>query len=129
MKLPRWLLRLIPALQPRGTWADAGRVTDPQALARLARCYADTVVWCRARGFPILAPACDVTFRVWPDDKRAPAGFGWGQVLAPNVITGDAHGTLLVRASLVAQESLLVHEAKHAITGISYHPKDLFPIG
>lgn len=129
MGWPRWLLWLFPFLKPRGTWADAVRVTDPQAVARLARCYADTVVWCRARGFPILAPACEVTFRVWPDDKRAPADFGIGKVLAPNVIAGDAHGTLLVRASLVAQESLLVHESKHCITGISYHPKDLFPNG
>lgn len=127
MSLPRWLLRLFPALQPRGTWADAVRVTDPAALARLDRCYAETVEWCRGRGFYITAPACEVVFRYWPDDKRAPKGFGLGQVLAPEVVKGDAHGTLLVRRAYLHADWLLVHEAKHAITGISGHPKDLFP--
>ena len=129
MPLPRWLLRIFPRLALRGEWGDAVLVTDPVALARLHRCYAETVAWCRARGFPIQSPDCLVTFRVWPEHLRAPDGFKAGQVLAPNVITGDTHGTLLVRKAYVATEWLLVHESKHAITGIGSHPKDLFPNG
>ena len=127
MPWPRWLLRIFPFLFPRGTWGDAVLVTDPVAIARLARRYAEAVAWCRARGFPILAPACAVTFRVWPKRRRAPSGFGIGKVLAPNVIPGDTHGTLLVREAYIATEWLLTHESLHAITGISDHPKDLFP--
>ena len=127
MPLPRWLLRWFPHLAPRGEWGDAVRVTDPQALARLERCYAETVEWCRAHGFPIIAPAREVAFRVWPDHLRVPDGFKAGQVLAPNVISGDTHGTLLVREKFLAAEWLLIHEAKHAITGISLHPPELFP--
>ena len=126
MPLPRWLLRIFPCVAPRGEWGDAVLVTDPQSLARLERCYAETVAWCRARGFPILAPACEVTFRAWPKHRRAPSDFGIGKVLAPNVIKGDAHGTLLVREAYIATEWLLTHESLHAITGISDHPKDLF---
>lgn len=129
MPLPRWLLRLIPALAPRGTWADAVRVTDPQRLARLDVLYAETVAWCRERGFAITAPERRVTLRYWPDDKRPPADFGIGKVLAPNVISGDDGGTLLVKAAYLGAEWLLVHESKHAITGIGDHPKDLFPEG
>lgn len=129
LRLPRWLLRWFPRLKPRGTWADAVRVTDADALARLARCYAETVDWCRARGFPILAPSCEVVLRVWPDHLRPPAEFGIGKVLAPEVIKGDAHGTMLLRAKYLTVEWLIKHEAKHAITGESGHPKALFHDG
>ena len=126
MSWPRWLLRLIPALAPRGTWADAVRVTDAVALARLDRCYAETVDWCRARGFPIQSPACRVVLRVWPDHLRPPDDFGIGKVLAPEEIKGDAHGTMLVKRGYLHADWLLRHESAHAITGITDHPAWLF---
>lgn len=128
MSLPRWLLRLIPALAPRGTWADAVRVADPVALARLARCYAETVDLCRARGFPILAPSCEVVLRVWPEHLRGPKEFdGYvGKVLAPEVIKGDAHGTMLLRQKWLGAEWLIRHESYHGITGDPTHPSTAF---
>lgn len=126
MSWPRWLLRLIPALQPRGTWADAVRVTNPVAIARLERCYAETVDWCRARGFPIQSPECHVVLRVWPDHLRAPKGFGIGKVLAPEEIKGDAHGSMVIRERWLGIGWLLRHESYHAITGDPTHPKTVF---
>lgn len=129
MSLPRWLLRLFPRLAPQGRWGDAVRVTDPKRLAQFHVIYAEQVAWCRARGFTITAPDCRVTLRVWPDHLRAPNDFGLGKVLAPHVIAGDVHGTLLVRPKYLAIDWLLIHECKHAITGVSDHPTDLFPDG
>lgn len=126
MPLPRWLFRIFPRLAPRGEWGDAEVVADPNAIARLAGIYAETVEWCRAKGFPILAPACEVTFRVWPDHLRVPDGFKAGQVLAPNVINGDAHGSMVVRRQFLAAEWLIKHESWHAITGDPTHPKTAF---
>lgn len=130
MRWPRWLVSLFPRLAPQGAWADAVIVTDPRRIARLHVLYAQAVVWVRARKPDALqSPECRVVFRVWPTHLRAPAGFGLGQVLAPNVIAGDTHGTLLVRKSLVGDDALLIHEAKHAITGESGHPDWLFGRG
>ena len=126
MSLPRWLLRLFPRLAPQGRWGDAVRVTDPVALARLSRCYAETVAWCRAKGFPIQSPECRVVLRVWPEHLRAPEGLGIAQVLAPDVIKGDAHGTMLFKRAWLGTEWLIRHESFHAITGDPTHPTTAF---
>lgn len=131
MTWPRWLTRIFPRLLPRGTWGDAVRVTEPARLAALQAIYGQRVEWVRAVRGPeaVIAPDCRVIFRVWPKHLRVPDGFGWGKVLAPNVIPGDSYGTLLVLDSLKDNASLLAHECKHAITGVSDHPKWLFPNG
>lgn len=117
---PRFFLR-------QGQWKDAVRVTNTAHLMLLQKHYLATVQWCKDNNFIIQSPNCLVVFRVWPEYLRAPSEFGIGKVLAPNEIPGDTHGTLLVRASQVTNVSLLIHESKHAITGISSHPKELFP--
>lgn len=131
MRWPRWLVSLFPRLAPRGVWADAVRVTDYAALARFNRCYAHTVAWCRERAIFVQSPDCLVRFRYWPKDLRAPRDFDnlIGRVLSPGVIAGDTHGTLLVREAMIDNERLLIHEAKHAITGESGHPDWLFGRG
>ena len=51
-----------------------------------------------------------------------------GKVLAPNVIAGDAYGTLcLYKSRKYPLDADIVHEMKHAITGIGDHPTWLFP--
>ena len=129
MSLPRWLLRLFPRLAPQGRWGDAVRVTDPKRLAQFHVIYAEQVAWCRARGFTITAPDCRVTLRYWPDTLRPPDGFGIAKVLAPNVISGDTGGTVLIQRGYLHADDILAHEVRHAITGIGDHPKDLFPEG
>ncbi len=102
-------------------------VTDPKRLTNLDALYAKTVNWVRfVRPGAVIAPERHVTFRVWPKHLRAPDDFGWGKVLVANIIPGDIDGTLLVRASLVDNTALLIHEAKHCITGESGHPAWLF---
>ena len=127
MSLPRWLLRLFPRLAPQGQWGDAVRVTDPKRLAQFHVIYAEQVAWCRARGFTITAPECRVTLRVWPDTLRAPRDFGIAKVLAPNVISGDDGGTVLIQRGYLHADDILAHEVRHAITGESGHPGWLFP--
>lgn len=124
------LLRMFPIFAKRGEWTDAKLVTNPIALARLDRVYAETAAFLQAN-YPssVIAPRCEVTLRVWPEDLRPPKDFTGllGKVLAPEDIPGDIHGTMLVRISQLANEALLAHEARHAITGESGHPEWLFP--
>jgi hypothetical protein len=128
MRLPRWLTYLFPRLLPQGRWADAVIVTNPKRLAALDAIYAQRVAWVRSiRPDAIQTPDRLVTFRVWPKHLKPPRDFGLGKVLSPYVIQADWHGTLLVRESLVDDAHLIAHECIHAITGISDHPKDLFP--
>jgi hypothetical protein len=113
---------------PPARWEDGVRVTDPVELANYAALYAKTVAWVRvaAPQRPILAPEMHVTVRLydrWPPNHPNLHG----KVLAPNVIEGDIHGTLCLAKSLRHNTALIVHESKHANTGVSDHPKDLFP--
>jgi len=127
MRFLNWLRRLFGWKPAPTSWDQAVRVTDPARLAKLARIYAEQVAWCRERGFVIQSPDCLVTLREWPDGLRSP--FGIAKVLPPNAITGDTHGTLLLHEGVKDPDEswLMAHESKHAITGISDHPKDLFP--
>ena len=129
MPLPRWLLRLFPRLAPQGRWGDAVRVTDPKRLAQFHVIYAQQVSWCRARGIAIQAPECRVTLRVWPDTLRPPPDFGIAKVLAPNVISGDDGGTVLIQRGYLHADDIIAHECRHCITGESGHPDWLFPNG
>ena len=113
--------------QAQATWADAVLVSDPARLAHFDALYAETVAWVRARRpDAVQAPARQLAFRMWPSSKVSPVGFGWGKVLSPGVILGDVHGTLLVRQALLDNDALVIHECKHAITGIPDHPAWLF---
>lgn len=131
MRLPRWLLWLFPSLAPRGTWADAVLVTDPQRLAALDAIYAETVAWVRARRpDAVIAPVRDVALRVWPKDVRSPKGFEGldGRVLVAGVCSpDDTRGTMVLREAQVDRVVLIAHESKHCITGESGHPDWLFP--
>lgn len=128
MKWPRWLVYLFPRLAPQGQWSDAVIVTDTRRLANLDALYAKTVSWVRVvRPDAVIAPERTVIFRVWPKHLRSPDDFKIGKVLAPNVIPGDTHGTLLMRAAWQDNVPVLVEECKHSITGESGHPAWLFP--
>lgn len=134
MSLPRWLLtlwhRLIGWKPAPVAWDQAVRVTDPVRLAKLARIYAEQVAWVRSvRPDAIQQPNCLVALREWPDRLRSP--FGIAKVLAPNVVTGDTGGTLLLHEGVRPEDEawLMAHEVRHAITGIGSHPDWLFPNG
>lgn len=134
MSLPRWLLAFwhwLTGWKPYSvTWDDAVRVTDPARLAKLDRIYAEQVAWVRSvRPDAIQQPNCLVTLREWPNRLRSP--FGIAKVLAPNVVTGDTGGTLLLHEGIRPddEEKEMAHEVKHAITGEPKHPDWLFPNG
>ena len=126
-RLLAFFRRLFGRLPP-ARWEDGVRVTEPHMLAWYAALYAKTVAWVRvaAPQRPITAPEMVVTVRLydrWPPNNPNLRG----KVLSPNVIAGDIHGTLCLAKSLRHNTALIVHESKHAITGVSDHPKDLFP--
>lgn len=125
-----YLIRRFLGLLPPARWEDGVRVTEPHMLAWYAARYAQTVAWVRvaAPQRPITAPEMVVTVRLydrWPPNNPNLQG----KVLAPNVIDGDTGGTLCLAKNLRHSTALIVHECKHAITGVSDHPKDLFPNG
>jgi hypothetical protein len=110
--------------RPVVRWEDGVVHTDP----RYAVWYAQTVAWCRVNApqRPITAPEMVVTVRLYDRFPKESAHLV-GRVLAPNVIAGDTGGTLCLNKAYRDVEWLVVHEVKHAITGVSDHPKDLFP--
>jgi len=108
--------------RPVVRWEDGERVTDP----RYARLYAETVERIRAvRPDAIQSPDFRVTVRLYDRFPKEYAGRN-GQVLAPNVIAGDTGGTLCLLRAFRNSDGLVVHEIKHAVTGISDHPIWLF---
>ena len=125
-----YLIRRFLGLLPPARWEDGVRVTDPYVLARYAALYAQTVAWVRvaAPQRPITAPEMVVTVRLYDRFPKESAHL-IGRVLAPNEIAGDTGGTLCLNKAYRDVEWLVVHEMKHAITGVSDHPKDLFPNG
>ena len=93
-----------------------------------ARLYAETVAWVRANApqVPIQAPDLVATIRIY---KQWPVNDGlthYGKVLAPNTIPGDTGGTLCLLRQTRHDMALIVHECKHAVTGIPSHPAWLF---
>ena len=129
MRLLAFFRRLFGLLPP-ARWEDGVRVTDPYVLARYAARYAQTVAWVRvaAPQRPITAPEMHVTVRLYDRFPKESAHL-IGRVLSPNVIAGDTGGTLCLKTAYREVEWLVIHEMKHAITGIGSHPKDLFPNG
>ena len=120
-------LRRFFGLLPPAQWADGVRVTDDASYRAL---YAKTLEWVRTANPEaiITAPEFVLTVRIydrWPPNNPNLRG----KILAPNVIPGDTGGTLCLAKSLRHNAALIVHESKHAITGISDHPKWLFPNG
>ena len=115
---PRYYLGLLPPVQ----WAD-GKVVDGAFYAAI---YADTVAWVRnLRPDAVQTPEFKLTVRIydrWPKDFA----YNFGKVLAPNTIPGDTGGTLCLAKTKARDTATIIHEAKHAITGITDHPAWLF---
>lgn len=118
-------IRRLLGLLPPARWEDGGVIHDPVYAAL----YAKTVAWVRAvRPDAVIAPDFHLTVRIY--DRWPPGNPNQrGRILSPNVIAGDTGGTLCLARKWRRNTALIVHECKHAITGISDHPKDLFPNG
>ena len=126
-RLLAFIKGLFPRFFPPPTvrWEDGERVSDPYVLARYERLYAETVERTRAlRPDAIQTPTMRVTIRIY-DRFPEESATNWGRVLSPNVVAGDVGGTLAMKRAVVS-DTLFIHEAKHAITGIPDHPKWLF---
>ena len=120
-----WFVRQRTAAA-RASWDDGVVVTDPVYAA----IYAKTADWVRTvHPEAVIAPEFRLTVRLydhWPKGNEATQQ---GRILAPNVIAGDTGGTLCLARKWRRNTALIVHECKHAVTGVSDHPRWLFPEG
>ncbi|MFA6167800.1 MAG: hypothetical protein WC700_14360 [Gemmatimonadaceae bacterium] len=119
-----WLRRLFARWfsRPVVRWEDGVIDTDP----KYARLYAEVVQRVRAaRPDAVQSPDFRVTVRLYPHFPD-PHASGWGKVLPPNQIAGDAFGTLCLNRAYRVNNDLIRHECAHAVTGIPDHPAWLF---
>ena len=121
MRLLYWLRRLFGLLPP-ARWEDGVVVQDPL----YEQVYAKTVEWVRVVSpESVQSPEFRLTVRLY--DRFPPeCAYTLGKVLAPHTIPGDTGGTLCLLRQTRHDMALIVHECKHAVTGIPSHPAWLF---